>query len=96
MALGRSPEYHWNQIILKSVHWSSRRSCLKLFLFIAQVPFCSTEQNGLSNFCRQSPSCIFISKSMNWLRRRSHLKVFLFLALVAVLFNRAELFEQFW
>ena len=31
MALGRSPEYHWNQIISKSVHQSSRRSRLKLF-----------------------------------------------------------------
>ena len=31
MALGRSPEYHWNQIISKSVHWFSR-SHLKLFL----------------------------------------------------------------
>ena len=30
MALGRSPEYHWNQIISKSVHWFSR-SRLKLF-----------------------------------------------------------------
>ena len=34
-ALGRSPEYHWNQIISKSVHRFSRRSRLKLFLFIA-------------------------------------------------------------
>ena len=31
MALGRSPEYHWNQIISKSVHQFSRRSRLKLF-----------------------------------------------------------------
>ena len=31
MALGHSPEYHWNQIISKSVHWLSRRSPLKLF-----------------------------------------------------------------
>ena len=31
MALGRSPEYHWNQIISKSVHRFSRRSHLKLF-----------------------------------------------------------------
>ena len=30
MALGRSPEYHWNQIISKSVHRLSR-SRLKLF-----------------------------------------------------------------
>ena len=31
MALGHSPEYHWNQIISKSVHRFSRRSLLKLF-----------------------------------------------------------------
>ena len=51
MALGRSPEYHRNQIILKSVHQFSRRSHLKFF--------------------------------------------FLFIALVAILFNRVELSEQF-
>ena len=31
MALGRSPEYHWSQIISKSVHQFSKRSRLKLF-----------------------------------------------------------------
>ena len=31
MAMGRSPEYHWNQIISKSVHRFSRRSRFKLF-----------------------------------------------------------------
>ena len=31
MALGRSPEYHWNQIISKSVHRFNRRNHLKLF-----------------------------------------------------------------
>ena len=49
MALGRSPEYHWNQIISKSVHRFSR----------------------------------------------SRFKLFLFIALAAILFNRAERFEQF-
>ena len=34
MALGRSPEYQWNQIISKSVHRFSR-SHLKRFVFIA-------------------------------------------------------------
>ena len=37
-----------------------------------------------------------ISKSMHWLWRKRHLKAFLFLALVAILFNVAESFEQFW
>ena len=99
MALGRSPEYHWNQIISKSIHRFSRRSHLKLFsIYSPGGHFLQTERNGLSNFCRQSlkeHSCIIISKSMNWLRRRSHLKVFLFLALAAILFNGAEQFEQF-
>ena len=92
MALGRSPEYHWNQIISKSVHRFSRRS--SFFLCIAQAAILF---NSLSNFCRQSPkehSYIIISKSMHW-PRRSHLKVFLFLALAAILFNVAEEFEQF-
>ena len=31
MALGRSPEYHWNQIISKSGHQFSRLSRLQLF-----------------------------------------------------------------
>ena len=31
MALGRSPEHHWDQIISKSVHRFRRRSPLKLF-----------------------------------------------------------------
>ena len=31
MALGCSPEYHWNQIISESVHRFSSRSRLKLF-----------------------------------------------------------------
>ena len=31
IALGRSPEYHWNQIISKPVHRFSRKSRLKLF-----------------------------------------------------------------
>ena len=35
MALGRSPEYHWNQIISKSVQRFIRSSHSELFLFIA-------------------------------------------------------------
>ena len=55
--------------------------------------------NSLSNFSRElpkEPSCEIISKSMHRLSRRSRLKVFLFLALAAILFNKAESFEQFW
>ena len=92
MALGCSPEYHWNQLISKSVHRFSR-SHLKLFSI-----YSPGGHFGLSNFGRQSPmeqSCIIISKSMHWLRRKSHLKVFLLLALAAILFNGVEQFEQF-
>ena len=102
MALGRSPECHWNQIISKSVHRFSRRSHLKLFSIYSPGGHLFTEQNSLSNFCRLSPkehSCIIISKSMHWLFLLLdwllHLKVFLFLALAAILFNGAEQFEQF-
>ena len=97
MALVRSPEYHWNQIISKSLHLFSRRSPLKLFSIYSPGGH-FVQRNGLSNFGGQSPkehSCIIISKSMHWLRRRSHLKVFLFLALAAILFNGADWFEQF-
>ena len=98
MALGRSPEYHWNQIISKSVHRFSRGSRLKLFSICSPGGHFVQQSERLSSFCRQSPkehSCIIISKSMHWLRR-SRLKVFLFLALAAILFNGAEQFEQFW
>ena len=68
MALGRSPEYHCNQIISKSVHRFSRIDLKFFFLFIALAALFSTEWNGLSNLGRQSPkehSYIIISKSMH-------------------------------
>ena len=40
--------------------------------------------------------CEIILKSGHWPGRRCHLKFFLFLALVAILFNGAEEFWQFW
>ena len=56
MALGRSPEYHWNQIISKSVHQFSRRSCLKLFsIYSPGGHFVPQSGTGLSNFGEQSP-----------------------------------------
>ena len=40
MALGHSPEYHWNQIISKSVHRFSRKCRLKLFsIYLAAILF---------------------------------------------------------
>ena len=59
MALGRSPEHHWDQIISKSVHWFSRRSRLKLFsIYSPWGPFCSAERNGLE-FAQSSPRTLF-------------------------------------
>ena len=80
MALGRSPEYHWNQIISKSVHWFSRRSRLKLFSI--WWPFCSMERNHLSNFGRGLAKEHFreiISKSVHRFSSRSCLKLFFYL-----------------
>ena len=54
----------------------------------------------MSNFDGQSPkehSCMIISKSTHWLFLQKSFKAFfLFIALVAILFNGAEPFEQFW
>ena len=90
---------HCCEIILKSVHWFRRRSCLKLIFYLKPWrPFCSMETNGLSNFGRGSPkehASVIISKSIYWIRRRGRLNVFLFLALAAILFNRVERFVQF-
>ena len=98
MALGRSPEYHWNQIMSKSVHRFSRRCHLKLYSIYSPGGYLFNGAERFEQFCGQSPkehSYIIISKSMHWLRRRSRLKVFLFLALSAILLNGAEQFKQF-
>ena len=77
MALSRSPEYHWNQIISKSVDRLSRRSRLKFFSIY------SLQQSGtvlaifVDSHLRNIPVKLF-SKSMQLLRRRSRLKVFQF------------------
>ena len=50
----------------------------KFFLFLA-LAFCSTEQNGLSNFGRGFPkehSCEMTVKSVHWFSSRSCLKFF--------------------
>ena len=55
-------------------------------------------QNSLSNFSGElpkEPSYEIISKSVHGFSR-SRLKLYLFIALVAILFNGAEPFEQFW
>ena len=53
----------------------------------------------MSNFGRQSPkehSCEIISKSSTALAVEVVKSLFLFIALAAILFDIAELFEQFW
>ena len=99
MALGRSPEYHWNQIISKSVHRFSR-SRLKFFLFIVLAANLFNRAEQFEHFCRQSPkehSCIIISKSMHWLRRKSFegFSSFSSGGHACILFNGADQFEQF-
>ena len=87
------------EIISKSDYRFGRRSHLKLFSFYGLGPFCSTEHNHLIYFGRglaKEHFCEFISKSVHRFSRGSCLKFFLFIALVAILFNRAERFEQFW
>ena len=58
------------------------------------------ERNGLSNFGRQSPkehSCEIISKSVKtYLAEEVVKSLSIFITLVAILFNIAESFEQFW
>ena len=52
MALGRSPEYHWNLIISKSVHRFSR-SRLKLFLlFIALAAILFNRAEGFEQLLK--------------------------------------------
>ena len=98
MALGRSPEYHWNQIISKSVHRLSRSGRLKLFSIYSPGAILFNERNGLSNFCRQSPkehSCMNYFKIHALAKEEKSFEGFLLLALVAIFFNDTEKLEQF-
>ena len=57
------------------------------------------EQNGLSNFGRQSPkkhSCEIFQNLSTDFAEEVVKSIFLFIALAAILFNVAEFFEQFW
>ena len=92
-----SPKEYFCEIILKSVHWSSRRCHLQVFIFSSGGHF--VQRNDFSNFVRRSPKehfCEIILKSDHWCRRKCHVKDFLFLALVAILFSGAERFQHFW
>ena len=74
MALGRSSEYHWNQIISKSVHQFS----ISLFLFIALAAIFFNRAKQFEQLSRElpkEPSCEIISKSVHRFSR-SRLKLF--------------------
>ena len=75
----KSPEAHFCEIILKSVHWSMRRCHLKVFLFLPLA----AERNDFCNFGRGSPKeqlYEIILKLVDSSRRRCHLNVFYILS----------------
>ena len=89
------------EIISKSVHRISRRSCLKLFSIYSPGGHLVTRSGIVLAILVEAGSskkhsCIIILKSIFSFRRRSRLKVSLFLALAASLFYGGERFEQFW
>ena len=100
MAQVRSPEYHWNQIISKSLHRFSRRSPLKLFLFIALAAILFNRAEGFEQFWWTVTKGAFLYnyfKINALVKEEKSFKVFfLFLALAAILFNGADWFEQLW
>ena len=73
---------------------------LRFFYFNLWWPSCSVEQNDFSDFGRGSfkeQFCETILKLGQWPRSEiSFIGFFLLLALAAILFSRAERFEQFW
>ena len=85
--------------IFKSMHWL-RRSCLKVFLFLALVAIFFNgaelfEQFLVNSHLRNIPVKLFQNLSTN-LAKEVVISLFLFIALAAILFNIAESFEQFW
>ena len=53
-----SPKEHLSEIILKLVHWSRRRCCLRVFffsIFSSGGQFCSAKRNDFKNCGRGSP-----------------------------------------
>ena len=99
MNLGRSPEYHWNQIISKSVHRFSR-SRLKLFSIYNPgghfVKRSGTIWAILVEGKPRNSSVKLFQNLYTGLAEEVVKSLFLFIALAAILFNVAESFEQFW
>ena len=100
MALGCSPEYHWNQIISKSVNRFSRRSRLKLFSIYSpgghfvkrSGTICAISVEGKPRKISVKLFQILYTGSAEDVVK----SLFLLIALEAILFNLAESFEQFW
>ena len=55
MALDRSPEYHWNQIISKSSPLVKQKSFKAFFLFMALAVILFNRAERFEHFYRQSP-----------------------------------------
>ena len=96
---GQSPKEHSCITISKSMHWLRRRSCLKVFLFLALAAILF---NGakvrvilVNSHLRNIPVKLFQNLSTH-LAEEVVKSIFLFIALVAILFNVSESFEQFW
>ena len=95
-----SPEKHSCKIISKLVHRLRRRSCLKVFLFLALAAILFNEAEPFEQFffdshLRNIPVKLFQNLSTD-LAEEVVKSLFLFIALAAILFNVAEPFEQFW
>ena len=72
-----SPKEHFCEIIMISVHWPTRRCCLKVFLFLALVAILFSRAKVFSNFgIGKEHFCEIILKSGHKCRRRCRLKVF--------------------
>ena len=88
------------EIISKSVHRFSRRSCLKLFsIYSPGGHFVQRSRTILAIMVEGKPSNISMKLFQNLytgLAEEVIKSLFLFIALAAILFNVAESFEQFW
>ena len=86
-----SPKDPSCKFILKSMHCLRRRSCLKVFLFLAQAAILFNGDSHLKHI----PVELFQNLSID-IAEEVVKSLFLFIALAAILFNVAESFEQFW
>ena len=96
----KSPKEPSCNIILKSMHWLRRRSCLKVFSIFSSGSHL-VQQSGtvgailVDSHLRNIPVKLFQNLSTD-LAEEVIKSLFLFIALATILFNVAESFEQFW